>query len=318
MNNRLLGALALVGVALTVGVLGGCGPQEMTESAAPPPTVETPSASDVANAIVVEIYDEPITLVDGEYQGVPFMEDSPIRPMVHLITELLPAGDLNGDGVDEVLALMEENSGGTGHFLHIAPYSLIDGQMTQVGHALVGDRVRIRSAAIEGGQIVMRTVQAGPEDGACCPTQKNRRVWALQDGRLNEVASEVEGTLSLADFTGSEWRLTAFKPGDSAPLTPEATLQLDLEENKIFGSSGCNNYFGTVESPAPRELVIGPLAGTKRMCPPEFMDVETRFLKALGSANSYTWFLGHMAIGYSDGDDHGLLLFTEKELDQGQ
>jgi len=315
MNKQQLGFLSLAAIALTVGVSAGCGSQSSTKPAAPAVTAETPSATDVANATVLEIYEEVITLIDGEYEGEPFMEESSVRPMVHLITELLPAGDLNGDGIDEVLALMVENSGGTGHFLHIVPYSLIDGQMTQLGHALVGDRVKIRSVVIEDGNIVMRTVQAGPEDGACCPTEKNRRVFSLQDDGLNEVATEVEGTLSLVDFAGPEWVLGAFRPGDSAPAIPEATLQLDLDENRVFGSSGCNNYFGTVESPAPRELVVGPLAGTKRMCPPEFMDVENRFLKALGSANSYTWFLGNLAIGYSDGDDYGLLLFREKKSD---
>lgn len=315
MNSRSLGILFLLGAVLTLGVLVGCSHQASNDRATLEPTVETPTLVDVAAASMAEIYQDPIALIDGEYEGKPFMEGSPIRPRVHLITELMPVGDLTGDRVDEVLALVEESSGGTGHFLHIVPFSLIDGQMTQLGHALVGDRVKIRSVAIEGGRIVMCTVQAGPEDGACCPTEKMRRVWALQDGRLNEMETEVEGTMSLSDFSGSKWVLTAFDPQSPAPSTPEVTLQLDLEGHRISGSSGCNNYFGKVESLGARELVIGPLAGTKKMCPPEMMDVETSFLKSLSSANSYTWFLGQMAISYSDGDDYGLLLFKEKTAD---
>lgn len=318
MNSRSLWILLLLGAVLALGVSAGCSHQASNDPATHEPTVETPALADVATVSMAGIYQEPISLIDGEYEGEPFMEDSPIRPRVHLITELMPVGDLTGDRVDEVLALVEENSGGTGHFLHIAPFSLVDGQMTQLGHALVGDRVKIRSVEIEEGRIIMCTVQAGPEDGACCPTEKTRRVWTLRDGRLNEVETEIEGTMSLADFSGSEWVLTAFDPQRPAPSTPEVTFHLDLEDKRISGSSGCNNYFGTVESPGTRELVIGPLAGTKKMCPPEMMDVERSFLKALGSANSYTWFLGQMAISYSDGDDYGLLLFERKGPTQEQ
>lgn len=307
---------ALACLIIGLSFLIGCGPQSVVQpQAVAEPLVlawQTPSKIDIHNATVSEIYDEPITLLAGEYRGVPFVDDGAMRPRVHLISEMMPVGDLTGDGVDERVALFEENSGGTGHFLHIAPFALVDGQLTQLGHALVGDRIEIRSVAVEDQMIVMRTVQAGPTDGACCPTEKNRRVWALQGGQLNEVTTAAEGTMTLADFAGSEWVLTAFDTGVAAPTMPLVTLQFDLLEKRVFGSSGCNKYFGTIESPGPRELSVGPLAGTKRMCPPDFMDVETRFLKALDSADSFTYFLGQMAIGYSDGDGYGLLLFGEK------
>lgn len=312
MSRRRSGILGLCGFVLILGSVGGCTTHVPKETVLAEPAVETPSPVDVANVEVEGIYPDPIALIDGEYEGEPFMEDSPIRPRVHLITELMPTGDLTGDGVDEVLALMEENSGGTGHFLYIVPFSLIDGEMVQLGHALVGDRVKIRSVGIEGGRIVARMIQAGPEDGACCPTEKAKRVWTLLDDRLIEVENQVEGTMSLSDFSGSEWVLTAWGVDSPAPATPTITLKFNLEEQRVSGSSGCNRYFGTVGSPVSRELVIGHLAGTKRMCPPELMEIEQSFLEALGSANSYTWFLGRLAISYHDGDDYGLLLFSEK------
>jgi heat shock protein HslJ len=267
------------------------------------------------NATLSGIYEEPITLVEGEYEGEPFDPEGASRPTVHLITELMPAGDLDGDGVDEVIALVEENSGGTGHFLYIVPLATVDGVVQQLGVAEVGDRVKIRSMGIEDHSIVMETIEAGPDDAACCPTLKKKRTWTVINGALSEMEAQVEGTVSLQDLEGPEWVLVAFNPGEPAPETPEVTFKLNLEKMKISGSSGCNGFVGTVEDTDPGQMTIGPLAGTRKMCPPDQMDVETRFLKAFDGATGYGFFLGQMAIQYEDGDDFGMLLFRERKVE---
>ncbi len=274
-----------------------------------------PSPAEVANATLTGIYDDAVTLVEGKYEGEPFDPEGAARPMVHLITELMPHGDLNGDGIDEVVALVTENSGGTGHFLYVVPLTTIDGVVQQLGSAWVGDRVNIRSVKITDGTIVMQTIEGGPGDAACCPTHKGKRVWAMQDDVLTETVSEVEGPIALADLAGPEWVLKAFTNKETAPETPEVTLRVDLEENRFVGSSGCNNYFGSVESFEPRSLTIGPLAGTMMMCPSEVMDVETRYLKALGGAEGYGFYLGRMAINYPGGEEYGVLLFEAREVE---
>ncbi len=314
---KLLGCLVVVGILL--GLIVGCGQQGaggtdgVDESSAA--TVTMPSPAEVAGATLSGIYDDAVTLVEGEYEGEPFEPEGASRPRVHLITELMPHGDLNGDGVDEVIALVSENSGGTGHFLYVVPMTTIDGVVQQLGSALVGDRVNIRSVDVKDGTIVMQTIEGGPGDAACCPTHKGTRVWTMQDGVLTETVSEIEGPFSLADLAGPEWVLKAFNNKETAPETPEVTLRFDLEENKFVGSGGCNSYFGSVESSEPRSLTIGPLAGTMMMCPPEVMDVETRYLKALGGAEGYGFYLGRMAINYPGGEEYGVLLFEAREVE---
>jgi hypothetical protein len=82
---------------------------------------ETDSALTVAqlqNATYSGIYDEPVTLVDGQYEGEPFTPDSASRPVVSYLGEAF--GDLDGDGVEDAAVFLVENSGGTGDFVYVA------------------------------------------------------------------------------------------------------------------------------------------------------------------------------------------------------
>ena len=83
---------------------------------------------------------------------------------------------------------------------------------------------------------------------------------ALSDARLRP----------LATLAGTEWgfegddRFVAFKTG-----------------GEVTGSGGCNSFFGSFEQ-AGRRLTFGPLASTRKACPPAVMDGERDFLDLLG------------------------------------
>jgi heat shock protein HslJ len=53
------------------------------------------------------------------------------------------------------------------------------------------------------------------------------------------------------------------------------------EDGQVGGSSGCNQYAGTYAIEGGHSLSFGPLAGTRKMCPPLVMEVETLTLKTL-------------------------------------
>ena len=58
-----------------------------------------------------------------------------------------------------------------------------------------------------------------------------------------------------------------------------------VDNDRVAGFGGCNVFNGSVQFSADR-LRIGPLATTKKLCPPAIMDQENRFLKALESVRS--------------------------------
>ena len=161
----------------------------------------------LANATYSGIYEEPITLTDGRYEGEPFVEGGAARPTVQLIRGTVIYGDLNGDGVNDAAMVLVENSGGSGVFNYVGAQVNQDGQPVDAGTVLLGDRTQIQSAKIENEQIVIDIVTQGPDDAMCCPTTKMRMSYALQDGMLAEVGAEDMGTVSLDDLMGTSWVL---------------------------------------------------------------------------------------------------------------
>jgi heat shock protein HslJ len=66
----------------------------------------------------------------------------------------------------------------------------------------------------------------------------------------------------------------------------QTTVSFDTS-GRVSGSTGCNRFTGsaTVEGKA---LTFGPLANTRRACPPALMDQEKQFLEAMASARGYS------------------------------
>ncbi len=62
---------------------------------------------------------------------------------------------------------------------------------------------------------------------------------------------------------------------------------LEIEEaGTVAGSTGCNTMFGQIRQGAG-VLKIGPLAVTRKACPPAVMDQERKFVDALNAATDY-------------------------------
>ena len=107
-------------------------------------------------------------------------------------------GDLDEDGIEEAVAFLSSSSGGSGTELYVAVLRREADEAVNVATALVGDRVKIRSATLSGGLVRLEVLQAGADDPMCCPGELATREWALGSDGLSEVATEVTGRLSLA------------------------------------------------------------------------------------------------------------------------
>jgi len=96
-------------------------------------------------------------------------------------------GDLNGDGVEDGAIILATNMGGSGTFIDLATVLNQDGAPKHVATVNLGDRVQVKSIAIEPGVISLEMVTHGPDDPMCCPSQNVTEKYKLQGDQLVKV-----------------------------------------------------------------------------------------------------------------------------------
>lgn len=142
------------------------------------------------NATYAGIYDQPVLLVNGTYEGEPFVEGGMARPVV-IYSGVRTSGDLDGDGAQDAAVILSENSGGSGMFTYLAALFNQDGQPVNTDTVLLGDRVQVTRLSIENGVIVVEMLAAGPQDPLCCPSLPILLTFILQNGKLVKTTEKI-------------------------------------------------------------------------------------------------------------------------------
>lgn len=94
------------------------------------------------------------------------------------------------------------------------------------------------------------------------------------------------GNVPDASFTNTRWKLVKL-PGTVIPeLRKDAFITFATENNRAFGSGGCNNMNGGYKLDG-NKLKIGPMASTMMACTQEIMQLEDNFSKMLIETDNY-------------------------------
>ena len=276
---------------------------------------DTPSTIiEPGDSTYLGIYEHPITLKDGHWQGAPFSEEGASRPTVGLVEDFRLTGDLDGDGEMESIVFLWENSGGSGTRIYLAVMGLQEGRLVNMSTTLIGDRIQLRAGRINKGKIELDVIQHGPNEPACCPSQKATRIWSLVAEKLIQEETLLKGTLSLVDLEGVEWVLFRLKMKEALSAKPEVTLRFDGE--KIVGASGCNRYFAGVKQSGNglRDISISHVGSTRMACPEEAMDMERRYLEALEGVFQVSFLGGKLVLTWKKGEARHTMLFVSHTL----
>lgn len=321
-NKQILGLLSILILTTLAITLLSCGqnptPANEEAEAAMAASAQPegpPSLDEIANTTIHGIYDEPVQLQGGKYEGEPFEPQGASFPRVGLIEEFLLTGDMDGDGVEEAVVMLWESSGGSGTYSYLAALGREGSEVVNIATAEIGDRVQLRDSRISGNRVELDVVQAGPEDAGCCPGEMATLAWTLDGGSLNPAESGVEPErLSVAALAGPEWVLDSLDRDEPAPDTPEVTVL--FEENRIAGGSGCNRYMGTVtEGEMPGDLAVGLLASTMMACPPEVMELEDRYRQQLEKVVKYGFLNRRLILTLKKEDGNvGAMSFTPRQI----
>lgn len=142
-----------------------------------------------ANADYDDILDEPFTLTNGRYEGEPFVADASSKPIVQIDPEHSATGDLDDDEWNEIAVALVANFGGSGAYVYLAVVDTTEQGTRSVATTGLGDRVQIRSLAIENGVVVVETTEHGPDDAMCCPTVQRLWEWNPGTGSMTDLAT---------------------------------------------------------------------------------------------------------------------------------
>ena len=140
--RKLLAAFGLLSLALASEAF----PSQVTRTSA----IQPPTLKELKNASYsgIEGLKGSVKLVDGQWKGAPYGKGSPSRPAVSLVGDLRVIGDLDGNGTDDAVVLLNYAPGGTGQLLYLAVVARKNGKIHNVATTLIGDRVQIRDVRI--------------------------------------------------------------------------------------------------------------------------------------------------------------------------
>lgn len=113
------------------------------------------------------------------------------------------------------------------------------------------------------------------------------------------------GSLHRSAPPPGPWVLVANLQHDATPVV-RITLAVDANQ-QLSGEAGCNRWAGNWEWTGER-VQLGPLATTRKMCPPAVMEAEQRFLATLAGAGG--WQMTDRGLLLTDSGTTGLLLFS--------
>jgi heat shock protein HslJ len=295
------------GATLVVLAGSGCGDGTPPERLKPPEPPPAPTLEQLRSATVAGVFDQAVTLAGGVYEGAPAEPGAASRPRLALWEPTFRTGEVDGEPGNEAVALLSATGGAGGEFVHVAVFGVRDGALRNLGTAAVGDRARLENVWLERGQVVMDVVEPGPGEPACCGTQVARKTFAMKDGALALLASEVRGALSVNMLAANEWTLVEID-GQPVPAGVDPPL-LHFAGDTLRGFAGCNRFTAPVTESKPGEIDIGAAAAERKACPPPQMELEQKFLAQLDLVNGYTFLAGHLALVWADGERTGAMLF---------
>ncbi len=119
--------------------------------------------------------------------------------------------------------------------------------------------------------------------------------------RLSNEGGVITGSLAdfyvlhkeLSDYTdhdliGKKWKLVEMngRPVSNTEGEQAYFIQLDIDENRIHGFAGCNNFFGTYELNEGLRVKFSQIGSTMMACPD--MNTEKELFQILETVDNYT------------------------------
>ncbi|WP_417349095.1 hypothetical protein [Ferrimonas sp.] len=102
---------------------------------------------------------------------------------------LATKGDLDGDGIDEVVDVVVHQPGGSGSFYYLSVNQGLSCGFKPLPAVFLGDRIALDALEVSGQRLsVTFRDRDASEPMAAPPTRLNRMRFALEEGELKQLA----------------------------------------------------------------------------------------------------------------------------------
>ncbi|WP_210396259.1 META domain-containing protein [Motiliproteus sediminis] len=116
-----------------------------------------------------------------------------------------------------------------------------------------------------------------------------------------------------AELVPTRWILSQLQGEPLPALERQPFMQLNAEEGRVNGHSGCNAFAGSARLGTPA-LQFGALMGTRMMCDPATMQVEDRMLQLLNKVAAWRITAGQLTLLNDQGQ--ALMRFSAPAAEQ--
>jgi para-nitrobenzyl esterase len=118
-----------------------------------------------------------------------------------------------------------------------------------------------------------------------------------RSGAPSAAAQPAATAAPAASLAGTSWQLVRFTGSDGSKVVPDERAKYTLAfepDGVVVAHIDCNRGRGSWKSDAPGQLVLGPLALTRMMCPPGSM--HDRVAADFGAVRAYAIKDGHLML----------------------
>lgn len=246
------------------------------------------SGSDPLNTTYL-VDQESFTLIDGlaEKEIVP---GSASRNKLTVFGE--PSfGDIDGDGDDDAVLILVNQTGGSGTFYYAAISVNVDGHYKGTDAILLGDRISPQNFYVERNKAVVNYVKRNfGEDFSVQPSVAENLYMTFdpESFQLIQIATDFEGEANpdVMKLDMQPWTWIETRYSNDTVMTPNKIDVFTLifkENNTVLISTDCNSMHGAY-AVTDNQITFGPMATTKMFCPDS---QEQEFANMLAETQSF-------------------------------
>lgn len=134
---------------------------------------------------------EPVTLVNGVAQAQTALGGASITTIRYFGNEIIH--DIDGDGIDDVVFLITQETGGSGTFFYAVGALKRDSGYTGTHAVYVGDRIAPQNISKgEGRQVIVNYADRAPGEPFTTPPSVGKSLYLLLDPKILEFGEVVQ------------------------------------------------------------------------------------------------------------------------------